>query len=123
MFFIGIFGIDNVQKQIGTYNNSICPSCEAYSNFEIFKSYSYFHIFFIPTFRWNVKYYIKTTCCDNIFELDKIIGQQFEKGETPQINSDNLRPINDHPHYKICSGCHLKTEGNYLYCPYCGKKF
>lgn len=122
MFFIGVFGIDQKQKQIGTYNNTICLSCGAYSRFDIIKSYSYFHIFFIPTFRWNIKYYIKTACCNEIFELDKEIGQQYEKGENPVIKPEHIKAFKHFSYYKNCPNCDNEIESQYLFCPYCGKK-
>ncbi|HEX9062212.1 MAG TPA: zinc-ribbon domain-containing protein, partial [Clostridia bacterium] len=59
MFFIGVFGIDSANKKIGNHNNANCPACGHMTHFEIIKSYSYLHIFFIPTFRWNIRYYLK----------------------------------------------------------------
>lgn len=122
MFFIGIFGIDEVQKQIGTYNNAICPTCSAMTRFEISKSYSYFHIFFIPTIRWNVRYYVKPACCSSIYELDPIIGKQFSRGQNPKISKDNLCRVSNSFNYKICSNCNAEVESHYGFCPYCGSK-
>lgn len=121
MFFIGIFGVEQAQKPIGKYNNTICPSCGAMTRFEIFKTYSYFHIFFIPTFKWNIKYYIKPSCCRSIYELDPVIGQQYEKGKNPDIRNEHLRPLNQYLPYKTCSSCGAKVESGYSFCPYCGR--
>jgi len=79
MFFVGIFGINQTEKPIGTCNNTVCPSCGALTRLEVYKRYSYFHLFFIPTFKWNVKYYAKSSCCGSIYELDPSIGAQYEK--------------------------------------------
>jgi len=122
MFFIGIFGIDEVEKRIRTYNNAICPACNSMTHFEISKSYSYFHIFFIPTFRWNVKYYVRPVCCGIMYELDPVIGKQFSHGQSPKISKDNLCRVNNSYNYKICSSCNAEVELNYGFCPYCGRK-
>lgn len=122
MFFIGIFGIEQAQKQIAGYNNIICPACGALTRYEIFKTYSYFHIFFIPTFRWNIRYFVKPACCGSIFELDPTIGEQIEKGQNPDIRNEHLHPTEKYLPYKICSGCNSKVEPRYSFCPYCGRR-
>lgn len=122
MFFIGIFGIDQKSKQIGTCNNKICPACGAMTRFEIYKSYSYFHIFFIPTFRWNTRYYVKSTCCGNMFELDPIIGEEFERGNNPEIKEEHLRFSKEYLLFKHCKNCGARSDPSYSYCPYCGEK-
>jgi len=122
MFFIGIFGIEQAQKQIGTRNNAICPSCGAMTRFELFKQYSYFHIFFIPTFRWNVRYFAKPVCCGKIYELDPGIGQQYERRMNPEIKDEHMRPLNLHSRFKTCSCCGARVENNFSFCPYCGRR-
>lgn len=122
MFFIGIFGIEETKKQIETYNNAICPTCGTMTRFEIFKSYSYFHVFFIPTFKWNIRYYIKPVCCDNIYELDPFIGQQFEKGLKPEIRNEHLRNMSHFLSYRTCGSCGSKVESQFSFCPYCGRR-
>lgn len=122
MFFIGIFGIDQKYKPIGTYNNVICPACGALTHYEIFKSYSYFHIFFIPTFKWNIKYYVRSTCCNSSFELDPLIGQEFERGNNPEIKEEHLHSANQRSLYKYCRNCGATFDSSYSYCPYCGGK-
>ncbi|MFZ3132907.1 MAG: zinc ribbon domain-containing protein [Desulfosporosinus sp.] len=122
MFFIGIFGVKEVLKPIGTYNNVICPACNVLTRFEIFRIYSYFHIFFIPTFRWNMRYYSKSACCDSIYVLDTIIGQQYVNGRTPEIKNEYLRPVNQCLPDRTCSNCGAKVELEHSFCPYCGRR-
>ncbi|HBR02053.1 MAG TPA: zinc ribbon domain-containing protein [Ruminiclostridium sp.] len=123
MFFIGIFGIDEKQKQITVINNVICPACGALARFEILKTYSYFHIFFIPTFRWNTKYYVKPACCGHMYLLDPGIGREIERGGNPQIRPEHLSPVNAYSPYKTCPACRSRVESEYKFCPYCGSKF
>lgn len=122
MFFIGIFGINQSEKLMDTYNNAICPSCGGFSRFEIFKTYSYFHIFFMPVFKWNTRYFVKTACCNSIYELDPYIGKQYDKGHNPEITNEHLKPLNTYSPYKTCPNCRANIESNYSFCPYCGTK-
>lgn len=123
MFFVGIFGINQTRKTIGVYNNAICPACHAFTRYEIFKTYSYFHIFFIPLYKWDIKYYVKAACCSSIFELDASIGQQYEKNKSTEINKEHLHQINEYLPYRVCENCKARVESNYSFCPYCGQKF
>ncbi len=120
MFFIAFFGIQDENKHIGTYNNTVCPSCGRLDRYVIHKSYRYFHIFFIPTFRWNVKYIVKTTCCGIIYELDPTVGKEFEKNPNTEIKKDNLHPINSYLPFKYCPNCKTNVPAEFNYCPYCG---
>ncbi|NLM73398.1 MAG: zinc ribbon domain-containing protein [Clostridiaceae bacterium] len=122
MFFIGVFGVNQAQKPIGVYNNAICPSCGKLTRFEILKTYSYLHMFFIPTFRWNNRYLVKATCCDSVFELDPETGRQFEKGAYTEIRNENLRPLFHGEPFKYCSACNVKVEPHFRFCPYCGRQ-
>lgn len=122
MFFIGIFGIHQSEKFVETYNNAICPSCGGLTRFEIFKTYSYFHIFFIPIFKWNTRYFVKTACCNSVYELNPDIGRQYDKGHSPEILNEHLRPIYNHFPDKTCPNCKANIESDYSFCPYCGAR-
>ena len=122
MFFIGIFGINQSDKFMETCNNTICPYCGGFTRFEVSKRYSYFHMFFIPFFKWDTRYFVKTSCCKRIYELDSDIGKQFDKGENPEILNDYLNPLNDSNSVITCSNCKVNIQPDYSFCPYCGKK-
>ncbi|MGB3973931.1 MAG: zinc ribbon domain-containing protein [Peptococcia bacterium] len=120
MFFIGIFGIQDKDKYIGTYNNIECPSCGRLARYEIHKLFRYFHIFFIPVFRWNVKYIVKSSCCGSLYELDSLVGREFEKNPNTEIKQENLRRINNYLPFRYCSTCNTDVAAEFNYCPYCG---
>jgi hypothetical protein len=122
MFFIGVFGINEAQKPLGTYNNAICNSCGSYTRYEIYKTYSYFHIFFIPTFRWNIRYYVRAACCGSLFELAHEIGTSYDRGHNSEIRNEHLRPINQRLPYSVCKVCGARFETAYNFCPNCGRK-
>jgi len=120
MFLIGIFGIQDKEKYIGTYNNIVCPSCGRFARYEVYKWYRYFHIFFIPVFRWNVRYIVKTSCCGSLYELDPFVGKEFERNPNTEIKEENLRPINSYLPFKYCRNCNTNVPAEFNYCPYCG---
>ncbi len=121
MFFIAL-GLQDKDKHLGSYNNVVCPSCGRLTRYDIFKSYRYLHIFFIPTFTWNVKCLVKTSCCGSYYELDPEVGKKFEKNPNTEIKNENLRQINIHSTNKYCPHCKTNVPPEFNYCPYCGNK-
>jgi hypothetical protein len=122
MFFIGFFGIQDKERHIGTCNNIVCPSCGSLSRYEIHKLYRYFHIFFIPIFRWNTRYIAKAPCCGSLYELDPLVGKEFEKNKGIEIREENLRRISDHSPFRHCPNCKANVPAEFSYCPWCGGK-
>lgn len=122
MFFIACFGIEDKDEIIGNHNNIICPDCGRLASYEIHKSYRYLHIFFIPTFRWNVRYFVRTSCCGCLYELDPVIGREFEKNHYTEIRKENLRRINNYSPFRYCPNCKANIPAEFNYCPYCGGK-
>ncbi|NLT96782.1 MAG: zinc ribbon domain-containing protein, partial [Christensenellaceae bacterium] len=43
MFFIGIFGIEDKEKELREYANIVCPNCGGYSRAVLTQYYTYFH--------------------------------------------------------------------------------
>ncbi|NMB38846.1 MAG: zinc ribbon domain-containing protein [Firmicutes bacterium] len=121
MFFIGIFGIQNKQKHIKTENSIICPICEAYGRYDIIKTYNCFHIFFIPIWQWNKRYYVQTHCCNRTCELHQEIGIKLEKGESLTIEKEQIHCDDQHI-TDICPYCSAHLEPSFNYCPNCGNQ-
>lgn len=119
MFFI--FGISTKEKEIDFSQTIVCSNCGSYGRLEAFMTYSYFSLFFIPIFKWNKKYYIRSTCCGSIYSIDKDLGRDIEIGQRSSIDESDLHPINVN-HQKNCSNCSYPIEDNFEYCPRCGEK-
>ncbi|MDH2336797.1 zinc ribbon domain-containing protein [Clostridium perfringens] len=128
MFFIGIFGVENKQKEIKQLDNIYCKTCSTRTMGTLIKSYEYFHIFFIPIFRWNEKYYVMCKRCNSIYEISKEKGKAIENGEINEVNLEDMTLIQEGQVYgkravkKVCPNCGKTVEGDYNYCPYCGSK-
>lgn len=61
----------------------------------LIKSYEYFHIFFIPIFRWNEKYYVMCKRCNSIYEISKEKGKAIENGEINEVNLEDMTLIQE----------------------------
>lgn len=127
MFFIGIFGIQNKQKEIKFLNNIQCRNCNKDSGGNLIKTYNFFHFFFIPLFKWNEKYYIICSGCGFVYEIPKDKGKGIERGEDIEITYWDLKPdeygiYGYHPANQRCGNCGKELKPGYEYCPYCGTK-
>jgi len=121
MFFIG--GISNEEKKLDYVQNTICPKCGKFSRMEVYMTYMYFSLFFVPIFKWSKKYFVKYTCCNSIYILDEDIGIKINHKENISISDDNLHYVdNDFSTFNRCNNCDYICEHNFEYCPKCGKK-
>ena len=117
MFFI--FGITNGEKQLDFYQNDICSSCGSYTTYHVFVTYMVFTLFFIPLFKFSKKYYVKSTCCNNIYSLSPAIGKKIEHGKNVKINPEDLTVIYTS---KRCKNCGYTADKDFNFCPKCGGK-
>ena len=116
MFFIGIMGIGSKQKNIITIPSIICKACGSFGQYNVIKRYNYFHIFFLPLWKWNEQYYVSERMCSSIFNLDIKIGKDIEKGIQTEIRPEDLSEINP---VKRCKYCGKALNDDFVYCPYC----
>ncbi|WP_321009443.1 zinc ribbon domain-containing protein, partial [Hungatella effluvii] len=56
MFFV--FGISQGKKALEYAKTVICAQCGGYGRYQVFMTYSYFSLFFIPIIKWNRHYYV-----------------------------------------------------------------
>ena len=126
MFFIGIFGIDNKIKEIKHLTNFSCKNCNILNGAKLIKSYTFFHFFFIPLFKWSEEYYVICNGCNFSFSIPKDKGKAIERGEDVEITYWDLKEVNNNygSYYTVkrCSRCNREVENNFEYCPYCGEK-
>ncbi|MDO6355858.1 zinc ribbon domain-containing protein [Caloramator sp. CAR-1] len=123
MFFIGIFGIETKQYEVKEVSNVICKKCGRMSSYKLIKQYNMFHFFFIPIFKWNIRYFLISRCCESIFEISMDYGKELERQKEPIINDNELTELNfDYGYLKKCPYCLAEIDTNYKYCPYCGHK-
>ena len=113
------------------YNASlfICDRCGRYGRYQVYMTYMYLSLFFIPTFRWGKRYYVKTSCCGTVYELQPEAGRRIARGEELTLTPDMLtmvkagdggsawRPA------KRCASCGYETTEDFEYCPKCGQRF
>jgi hypothetical protein len=131
MFFIGVFGIENKDKEIKELNNLTCKKCNSTVQGKLIINFDFFHFFFIPLFKWNERYYVVCNRCKCLYSIPKEKGKAVENGDEVDITywdlqevySDNDINFNDNSYdMKRCSSCGAQVKRDFKYCPYCGKE-
>lgn len=125
MFLIGVFGVENKDKEIKELNNLTCKKCNNTIQCKLIKNFDFFHFFFIPLFKWNERYYIVCNRCKCLYSIHKDKGKAIENGEEVNITYWDLQEIySDNSHeMERCPSCGEQLlKRDYNYCPYCGKE-
>lgn len=129
MFFI--CGITQGTKELACQAEMfVCGRCGRYGRYQVFMTYMCLSLFFIPVLKWNRRYYVKTSCCETVYELDPETGKRLARGEQVPIMPGNLTLVSDGhqaPAWQVplkrCRVCGYETREDFEYCPKCGQKF
>jgi hypothetical protein len=83
-------GISDGRKDFAFHQQMICDVCGRYGRYQVFMIYTFLSLFFIPCLKWNKHYYVQTSCCGTMYELDPEIGKRIARGEQVEILPQNL---------------------------------
>lgn len=117
MFFM--MGITEGKKDLKFTQTIVCNICGRYGRYNVFITYTVLSLFFIPCFKWNKHYYVKTSCCNTLYELNFEIGKAISRGEQVEILPEHLIKINQRNNsyiYKHCNSCGYETTEDFEYC-------
>lgn len=120
-----IFGISSSEKKINFVQTMLCSVCGQFGRLELYMTYTYFSLFFIPVFRWNKRYYIKSSCCGTVYTIDAELGKRIHKGEAVNLTEQDLHQVNQRhqeSEQNNCPHCGYLTEKDFEYCPKCGSR-
>lgn len=119
-----IFGISNGEKRLEFNQTMICSRCGQFGRLELFMTYKYFSLFFIPIFKWGIRYYAKSTCCNRVYEIDRELGRRIKRGETIELSEHELHDMRgtDAHFTERCPICSYPVTHEFDYCPKCGRK-
>lgn len=118
MFFFGIMGIGSGAKPAGEVF-AVCPLCGGQVRMNVARSYSYFHFFFIPLFKFGVQYFATCPGCASVYGLDKQLGDAIRSGSVTQINSADLTLMKNNRD-GLCPGCGHRNPTGSTFCNRCG---
>lgn len=120
MFFIG--GISSKNIKLDHNQMMICNACGRYGRYEVYMEYMYASLFFIPIFKWNKKYYVKSSCCNNIYSISDELGRKIERGENISLKEEDLIIFKQGFIGNSCPNCGFIMNDNFNFCPNCGKQ-
>lgn len=126
MFFI--MGVNQGRKNIAHHQLVICDKCGQYGRYEVIMTYMYFSLFFLPLFKWKKRYFVKTSCCHSLYQLDSRVGRAIARGEEIEITLKDMVLIqkgttarHETTNHKFCIHCgYTTTDSEFAYCPKCG---
>jgi Zn finger protein HypA/HybF involved in hydrogenase expression len=121
MFFVGLFGITSKDRLLRD-SDIECKECGSAAPKKVIKRYHTFHIFFIPTVRWNLNYFCVCPSCKSVFELKKEKGLLYEENPTEELTYWDLKTVKKGKPVRICKSCGVEVDRQYQYCPKCGAK-
>jgi hypothetical protein len=123
MFFI--MGISTKEKKLEYVQSILCSRCELFGRLEVFMTYTYLSLFFIPIVKWNKKFFVTTSCCNTLYNLDKAVGTKILKKESVTINESDMQPLQSEGNYSKqyrCNQCGYVAEPEFTFCPKCGSR-
>ena len=77
-------------KQLDFHQNIDCPVCNRPGSLKAYKSYRQLSVNFIPLFKYKKKWYIKTTCCGERYEISRETGEAVERKQKTSFTFDEL---------------------------------
>ncbi len=121
MFFM--MGIMPGEKEIAYDRTVTCAACGAYSRYIVYMTYSVLSIFFIPIFKFGRTYYVRSRCCNAVYQLDPESGKKLAAGDDIDITQDMLTLVRGGRSQKRCGQCGYATDEDFEFCPKCGTRF
>ena len=122
-----MIGISDGRKNFDFSQSILCRICGKYGRYTVYMTYTALLLFFIPCFKWNRRYYVKTSCCGRIYELDPQVGQKIARGEQVEITDADIISTGyqetNRGFIKTCSYCGYTTDEDFQFCPKCGREF
>ena len=119
MFFI--MGSDAKLQQLGPVG-AVCPGCGQTLAFSLCKSFCYIHLFFIPVFRYQVRYIATCPGCACLYDVDPEAGRATEKGRLATLPASALTPRRDSGSVGACPRCGAVNPPGSAYCNRCGSR-
>lgn len=116
MFFI--MGSDAKIQQLGPVG-AVCSCCGQTLTFSLCKSFSYIHLFFIPVFRYHLRYIATCPGCASVYEVAPEAGKAAEKGKLAVLPMEAMTLVQSH-RGGGCPHCGASNPAGSAYCNRCG---
>ena len=136
-----MIGVNQERKELGSVSHSGCMSCGSMGRYQVYMIYTCLSLFFIPILKWGRRYYVETTCCHCLYELNPEIGNRLRRGEQVEIQGVDLTLVRQGRtqgfegnaegnsaqtkesavnYGRRCLTCGYETMEDFDFCPKCG---
>ena len=119
MFFL--FGVDPREKRLPFDQAVVCPCCGRFGRYALVMTYMCFSLFFIPMFRWNKRYLIRTSCCGSTAEISRELAEKLQNGGIRELRPEDLHFSGRSRGVRRCGNCGYETAEDFRFCPKCGR--
>jgi len=119
-----VMGIQDKIKSQDHSNNVPCHVCDGMHGFELISKYNYFHLFFLPVWRWGYDYSLRCKACGSFYTI-KAESYDKCKTESPELSYWDLEPVNipvKQTKSLECKACGFILDSDFEFCPKCGTK-
>lgn len=116
-----LFGTGHSTDDLYLDQKITCPVCGKKTTLEAFCEYDAFHVFFLPVYRWNRRYSVRTSCCGASCPLPPRVGEAVDLGRIDRLDVQKL-PLAapGAVRLQVCGRCGFETSQPYRFCPMCG---
>ena len=119
MFLIA--GIGNNMRELGSLSGAVCPACGGFCTLTFSEAADTLHLFFIPTARWNRRYFAVCGHCGAAFAVEEEDGRRICREGPGSFDPRRLGEI-VRGGARRCRSCGASLDGAYAYCPHCGAR-
>jgi hypothetical protein len=123
LFFI--MGISTNEKKLDFVQTILCSKCGQFGRIELYMTYTYFSIFFLPILKWNKQFYVRSSCCNTVYSIDRSLGLRILNGEQIILNEQDLKMMyqgRQETENNSCPNCGYPLNQDFIFCPKCGCK-
>ncbi len=115
-----IMGKGAGEQDLELHQPITCPICGRKAHLEAFCRYESFNLFFMPAYKYQKEYFVRTSCCGMVAPLSAEKGDKIYWGQIERLKLENL-PFAIQSSFKVCANCGFDTMDSFQYCPKCGK--
>jgi ribosomal protein L32 len=117
------FGVGKGSDDLYLDQKIVCPMCGKKAELQVYCDYKAFQLFFIPVYKWDKRYYARTTCCGAVCPVPFREGEALDSGDIERLDVKRLPLVQLHaaPQLKVCAACGYETSQPFRFCPMCGK--
>lgn len=115
---------DAVRKQKVLFQQqSICKKCGKKTVLTVYMTYMCIDLTFIHLFKWDRKYYAKSSCCKTVFSIPDEVGKAIrQKAKVILTDEDLILPLKEGWESVVCPYCGYLVSERFDFCPECGRR-